>query len=219
MTKPTIHSFLPSRIDALVLADGAFPTHPDLVALLFTHQRVICCDGAAEKLMQMGRIPTCVIGDLDSISHQTKSLLGSSKLIHQSDQDTNDLTKAVNYCVQNMWQHVVILGATGKREDHTLGNISLLSLYHSLLKEVVIVSDYGIFAAINNTTLFVSYLHQQVSIFSLIPTCAISVQGLLYPIEHRPLEFWWQGTLNESLGTSFSVQLHHKGLCIVFREW
>jgi thiamine pyrophosphokinase len=219
MIKASMQSFLPHRIDAIVLADGAFPTHPDLVALLLTHHKVICCDGAAERLIQMGVMPATVIGDLDSISNQTKALIGNSQLIHQSDQETNDLTKAVHYCAENELNNVVIMGATGKREDHTLGNISLLSLYHSLLKEVVIVSDYGIFAAINTTTLFASYLHQQVSIFSLIPTCLISVQGLLYPIEHRPLEFWWQGTLNESCGTSFTVQLHTKGLCIVFREW
>ena len=162
MMTATIHSFLPHQMDAIVLADGAFPTHPDLVALLLTHERVICCDGAAEKLMQMGRIPSCVIGDLDSISAITKAQLGQ-KLIHQSDQETNDLTKAVHYCVENKLYNVVIMGATGKREDHTLGNISLLALYHSLLHQVVMISDYGIFSAIDKTTVFSSYEHQQVS--------------------------------------------------------
>ncbi len=218
MMTATIHSFLPHQMDAIVLADGAFPTHPDLVALLLTHERVICCDGAAEKLMQMGRIPSCVIGDLDSISAITKAQLGQ-KLIHQSDQETNDLTKAVHYCVENKLYNVVIVGATGKREDHTLGNISLLALYHSLLHQVVMISDYGIFSAIDKTTVFSSYEHQQVSLFSILPTCPISVAGLRYPIMQRPLEMWWQGTLNESLGTSFTVQLHDKGLCIVFRKW
>lgn len=218
MMTATIHSFLPHQMDAIVLADGAFPTHPDLVALLLTHERVICCDGAAEKLMQMGRIPSCVIGDLDSISAITKAQLGQ-KLIHQSDQETNDLTKAVHYCVENKLYNVVIMGATGKREDHTLGNISLLALYHSLLHQVVMISDYGIFSAIDKTTVFSSYEYQQVSLFSILPTCPISVAGLRYPIIQRPLEMWWQGTLNESLGTSFTVQLHDKGLCIVFREW
>ena len=218
MMTATIHSFLPHQMDAIVLADGAFPTHPDLVALLLTHERVICCDGAAEKFMQMCRIPSCVIGDLDSISAITKAQLGQ-KLIHQSDQETNDLTKAVHYCVENKLYNVVIMGATGKREDHTLGNISLLALYHSLLHQVVMISDYGIFSAIEKTTVFFSYEHQQVSLFSILPTCPISVAGLRYPIIQRPLEMWWQGTLNESLGTSFTVQLHDKGLCIVFREW
>ncbi len=53
----------------------------------------------------------------------------AGKIITIKDQEINDLTKAV-YFAQNVGQEeIVILGATGLREDHTLGNISLLADY------------------------------------------------------------------------------------------
>ena len=48
------------------------------------------------------------------------------------DQETNDLTKAVNYVKTLGFREVLILGATGRREDHTLGNISLLAQFKGM---------------------------------------------------------------------------------------
>ena len=53
-------------------------------------------------------------------------------LIHrETEQETNDLSKAFRYCLKRGWKKLFILGATGKREDHTMGNISLLSDYQA----------------------------------------------------------------------------------------
>ena len=51
------------------------------------------------------------------------------RIFRNSDQETNDLTKAVTWCSERGYRDLVILGATGKREDHTMGNISLLAEY------------------------------------------------------------------------------------------
>jgi len=61
----------------------------------------------------------------------------------------------------------VIVGATGKREDHTLGNISLLADYMKTAK-VVMVTDYGIFTPMQGITEFTSHKGQQVSLFRSI---------------------------------------------------
>ena len=52
------------------------------------------------------------------------------QILHRiSDQETNDQTKAVNFLLAQGKRRIAIIGATGNREDHTLGNISLLSDY------------------------------------------------------------------------------------------
>ena len=53
-------------------------------------------------------------------------------IVHVTEQETNDLNKAFRYCLANGWTDIVILGATGKREDHTLGNIGLLMAVEAL---------------------------------------------------------------------------------------
>ena len=84
---------------------------------------------AALKISLMaGFIPDAIVGDMDSLN---ESIAGRfhDRIFKDKDQDTNDLTKAVAWCSERGYRDLVILGATGKREDHTIGNISLLAEY------------------------------------------------------------------------------------------
>lgn len=189
--------------NVIVLADGDFPTSPTPLKLLSEAAFVCCCDGAAEKLIAHGRIPDAIVGDGDSLSAAFKQKY--KHIIHtESEQEYNDLTKATRYCISQGATSIIYLGATGKREDHTLGNISLLSFYKETFGiDVSIYTDYGYFQALNaGTTTFSSFPRQQVSIFNLNCT-AISAEGLRWqPYAYKQL---WQGTLNEATGTSFTI--------------
>ncbi len=189
----------------VILADGQFPTHSIPLGILRQSRMVICCDGAALKLIGSGiRMPDYVIGDLDSLSPELLDRLGD-KVIRIESQDTNDLTKAFNLALSLRSEKIVILGATGLREDHTLGNISLLARY-ALQADVLMYTDHGRFMAISETTTIPSHRGQQVSIFSLTPSIPISFTGLKWDVTERPLLTWWEGTLNEALGGSFTIQ-------------
>ena len=89
------------------------------------------------------------------------------------------------------------------REDHSIGNISLLADYEAVAN-VKMVTNYGVFTPISSRTTFNSFAGEKVSLFS-IGQKPITTKGLKYPIENRILTNWWQGTLNESLGDSFTV--------------
>ena len=103
--------------DAVIVANGQFPTHAIPLAILHDAKHIVACDGAIHHIPQA----EAVIGDGDSVPEAFRS-----KLIRIEEQDDNDLTKATRYCVENGWKRIAYLGCTGKREDHTLGNISLL---------------------------------------------------------------------------------------------
>ena len=62
---------------------------------------------------------------------------------YNPDQETNDQTKAVNYLMEKGFRRIAIVGATGRREDHTLGNISLLMEYMRMGQKYVMYTDYG----------------------------------------------------------------------------
>ncbi len=201
-------------MQTVILADGAFPKSKKLKKLLDNAGRIVCCDGAANKLVDSGREPDIIIGDLDSIRPELKQKY-SDILIKVSDQETNDLTKAVNFCVKNGWSDIVILGATGDREDHAIGNISLLAAY-SKIANVKMLTDYGEFIAINKSAVISSFPGQQVSIFSLCAQLEISSGGLEYPLNRMKLDAWWRGTLNEALSDSFSISFEGSGDVIVY---
>jgi thiamine pyrophosphokinase len=192
----------------IILANGAFPEKQALLDMLHEAEQIICCDAAVQSLLQYGLQPTVIIGDLDSIDADLKVRF-ADRLVHVSDQDTNDLTKAVNWCIGQGITEVTILGATGKREDHTLGNIALLLQYVGQIK-VQLLTDYGRFIPVRENELELACMRgQQLSVFSLNPDTRITSSGLKYPLQSMPLKSWWQGTLNEC--TENKVRLVFEG--------
>ena len=218
-----------------IIANGEFPhTHYPLSFLEETGQ-VVCCDGAFDKYLRWRRslpVPPShritLVGDGDSllpdITAEAESLGIHPQWVQITEQETNDLTKAVTHIIRQTRQEgipdgdlrITLLGATGLREDHTLGNISLLGHYAEAYPDIAfrMISDHGIFHPMRGLMRFDSFPGQQVSLFSLTPDSPVTVEGLRYPIDGRPLRQWWEGTLNEALGDSFSVK---GGLLIVYQ--
>jgi thiamine pyrophosphokinase len=177
---------------------------------------VIACDGAVETLHRQGFIPNAVVGDMDSLSPEMRELY-ADRIYADADQETNDLTKAVHHACASGEKEVLIVGATGMREDHTLGNISLLADYAPLFDRIEILTDYGLFTPLRQTATLKSVPGQQVSLFALYPEGIITTENLRWPITNRILTSWWQGTLNEALADSFTIHLEENGCVIVFR--
>ena len=209
---PIIQSF-----ETIILANGGFPQHAMPLSQLEKAKRIICCDGSISNLLTYGLTPDYIVGDLDSISDELRARF-SSILHHVSEQETNDLTKAVTFCLSNGWNEITILGATGKREDHSIGNFSLLIDYAELC-DVQMLTNYGSFVPqLKESVEYESYPGESVSLFSFDVDARLSSQNLLYPLEDRKLTAWWQGTLNKAASHSFLLE-KDKGKAIVFREY
>ena len=205
-----------SDYKTVILADGELPVHPIPKKLLLEAERVVCCDGAAAAAIEYGIEPECIIGDLDSLSLDLQRKYFNR--MHQDVNDEfNDLTKAVNHCIKKHWREITIVGATGKREDHSLGNISLTADYAEMAK-IQLVTNYGTFVPILESANFESFAGQQVSIFSMNPETLITSAGLKYPLTKQNLKKWWQGTLNESTGDAFEIKIN-AGKVLIFRNF
>lgn len=199
----------------IILANGEFPKTEIPLKILENNEFLICCDGAINNLLETNIEPDLIIGDLDSINEELK-IKYFDKIIKIDEQNTNDLTKAINWCVKNKVEEVEIIGATGKREDHTIANISLLVKYVELIK-VKIITDYGVFTPITKTTKFHSFKGQQVSIFALDNKLKINSENLKYPLQDLQLKSWWMGTLNEVTDDEFTISFKNKGQIIVYQ--
>lgn len=143
------------------------------------------------------------INRFDILSAQSSIYVSFCAPYHIADQETNDQTKAVHFLQEKGYRRIAIVGATGKREDHTLGNISLLLDYMKSGMEVRTVTDYGVFIPANGTQTFVSHTGQQVSIINF-GAKGLKGEGLVYPLSD--FTNWWQGTLNEATSNRFTIQ-------------
>ena len=192
----------------VILANGTFPTHHKPLEALFSAENLVICDGAYSHLEALKRRdipPFYVVGDGDSLAPEVREMLGE-RYIHFPDQETNDMTKAVRFCVARGWKDLVILGATGLREDHTLGNISLLEDYmREYGCDVQMITDFGTFSPVKGEASFASFRGQQVSVFALSAHPKVTSEGLQYPID-KCLTRLWEGTLNASLGERFTIK-------------
>ena len=194
------------KFDVVILANGTFPTHPIPLKVLYEADKVVACDGAIKTFPSAD----VVIGDGDSVPS-----MYHDRLIKVDEQEDNDLTKATRYCLQQGWQKIAYLGCTGKREDHTIGNISLLMQYFKEYQvEGVMFTDHGYFTPAKGDVTFETFPGQQVSIFNFGCT-ELSSEGLKW--QCYPTTEWWQGTLNEALGTSFTI--HANDYYLVFRTY
>lgn len=200
----------------VIVADGIFPQHQIPLGYLKNAKRIICCDGSVQNLILAGMQPEAIVGDLDSLNDELANRFADRIFLDES-QDTNDLTKAVLWCSEMGYKDIVIVGATGKREDHTIGNISLLAEYIKDMN-VLMVTDTGILRPFLTSSEISSFPGQQVSIFSIDPETEVTSSGLRYPLNRTKVKNWWFATLNEALGVSFSLEFNF-GRVIVYLKF
>ena len=212
--QPNMQNISPAEFDAVILANGDFPTAETPLRLLREAPFLCCCDGAAEAALARGFQPDAIVGDGDSLSSTLKSRYAS--IIHtESEQDDNDLTKATRFCKSLGFKRIAYLAATGKREDHTIGNIFLLPHYiRQFGVTPEIFTDHGWFSVIEGTAELSTFPGQQVSLFN-ITAKKIEGEGFKWlPFSYDEL---WQGTLNEA--KSNRIILKTDGIIIVFRSY
>ena len=202
--------------ETIILANGEMPTHPLSLHLLSCAKQIICCDGAIEHLLQLNIEPTAVVGDCDSISEENKTRF-KHILYPDKDEEYNDLNKALRFCLRRGIYSVAILGGFGLREDHALGNLGVMIMFAEKEQMTIeMVTNQGVFTPIFKTTTLSSFPGQQISIFGLTEESRFTFHQLKYPVKQKKLEYLWEGTLNEALSDSFTVEFE-KGKALIYR--
>ena len=211
----------------VIICDGQFPKTEYPRYLLRTADFIICCDGALKKFMKNSvaifgeeKLPDLVIGDMDTLpaSWQKKY---ADIIVKESEQEHNDQTKAVRWALNNISgiSNLYILGSTGGRADHTIGNLSLLMEYTRMftLGEIMIeaVTDEGTIFAINATTEFDCGAGRSISIFSPDSTLNIRSTGLEYQTDGVVFDNWWKATLNKASQDNVKLEFSHSSMALI----
>lgn len=203
-----------------ILANGEFPSSERTLGYLKQADLIICCDGAAATLLEHGMEPDIITGDMDSLSPALAQRYGS--IIRKvAEQQTNDLTKAFKAALELNPDTIHILGATGKREDHTMANVSLLADYVEALSgsncSIDMPTESGVFLAFCDKDIQFSCTPDvEVSIFAFDNTLKIVSEGLLYKTDRVTFDTLWKATLNRSVAGQISLHLNHQAKVTVF---
>ena len=174
----------------------------------------MAADGGGNIARSMGARPDAVIGDLDSYVKPEEE---APKIIHKPSQYANDLEKALTYAQKLEGTHIRILGATGKRLDHTLKNLSVLKQFAQHFEQILFEDRYG------STLLLSSSFTREFepgTVLSLFPlsgrVTGITTKGLKYPLEDDFLENGIQdGSSNTVISSPVHIT-HAKGDLLLF---
>ena len=206
----------------IVLGNGAFPTEPYPVYLLDSAEGVVCCDGALIKLLEHNPSarPIAVIGDLDSLPEELKERF-APVMVHETEQDTNDQTKALRWVLTHHpeVQEITFLGATGLREDHTIGNLGLLMDYPRQFelgdRRLCMVSDFGTAFTVTDSCDLHLGEGRRISLFSADNSLRVTSEGLEWPLDDVVFDAWWKATLNRTSAPIVSLHFNHPSALLV----
>ena len=84
---------------------------------------LVAADGGASAILNNGRIPDAVIGDLDSITSKDRSRIPEDRIIELAEQETTDFHKCLRLISAPF---SVAVGFTGDRMDHSLAALNAL---------------------------------------------------------------------------------------------
>ena len=213
----------------VIICDGQFPKTEFPRYLIRTADFVICCDGALTKFLRNSksifsqeRLPDLVIGDMDTLSASMQKKYADI-IVKESEQEHNDQTKAFKWALENLQgvEQIYILGATGEREDHTIGNISLLMEYARTFDlegmgiNVEMISDHATIFAATDTFEMDCGEGRKISIFSPDNSLRIKSEGLEWPTDDVVFDNWWKATLNRASQDHVRLEFSHRSIALI----
>ena len=214
----------------VIICDGKFPKKEYPRYLIRSADFIICCDGALKKFLRASeaifgeeRLPDLVTGDMDSLPAAMQKKYADI-IVKETEQEHNDQTKAVRWALNNLKgiEQIHILGATGGRPDHTIGNISLLMEYTRMfdLQDIAIemVGDDGTIFPICDTVEFECGPGRSLSIFTPDSSLRIKSEGLMYPTDEVVFDNWWKATLNKTVQDTVRLEMSHRSMALIILD-
>ncbi len=191
-------------MQALIVCGGTPPSKNLLESEIEAADFTIGADSGGYVFLGFKHYPDVVIGDLDSFEYTNHE---GVKVIHDPDQDTNDLEKALNHALHKGAKSCVVLGTLGKRIDHTIKNVSVLQQFLPKFDSIIFRDDYGDMFLTKSPFKPNYDLGTIISFFPVgTPITGFSSKGVKYPLSDSALVMGSQdGTSNEIISDEVEI--------------
>ncbi len=205
---------------ALLILNGEKPSRELLEEFWQKAQLRVCADGAADILSSFHLEPDIILGDLDSISPEIQHEFNSVPIIKMLDQNKTDGEKAIKYCIDNGFPRLFVLGALGKRIDHTLYNLELLKKMNLPGIEISFFSDEDEAFLVHSNKTLRAKAGTRISLFPVFgKVCGVTSLGLKYPLNNDTLEMGCFSSLsNEFVEDTATIDFSSGELLIVIER-
>ena len=204
---------------ALIVGNGEPPSRELFAALMTDPETVLmCADGGADTAARYGYRPAFVVGDLDSLSDETRAAVSADQRLAVDDQSTTDMEKVLARAVAMGVSAADLIGFTGRRTDHTLWNLSLLSRFARRIR-LRLLDDYCEIRLLGRHTLFDADIGQKLSLCPLAgPVGGIETRGLRWDLRGETLGPERAGISNEVVASPVEIRCGGGELLLVVQR-
>ncbi len=198
----------------LIICNGEPPGRALTRRLAHEADLIVAADGGANVARRYGIRPDVIIGDLDSILGSTRKAFSSSRVVHMKRQDNTDLEKALDFIVDAKLSEAVIVGATGKRLDFTLGNLSAMWKYTRRARIRFIGDDWETMP-VESGKKIKAKVGTTVSLIPFGRCSGITLNGLRYPLRGATMNIGQIGVSNVVLRSPFTIHVKRGNLMLI----
>ncbi len=157
---------------------------------------IICAtDGAYQYLKKHNIIPNFIAGDFDSIQEIPKEI----EVIKTPNQDLTDFDKILQILFDKGFYKIDVYGASGKEQDHFLGNLHTAIQWKGKLK-LTFFDNYSRYFLADKSTIISDCKDKIVSLIPFPKATNIITEGLEYSLHNEDLIFGERiGTRNKAI--------------------
>ena len=177
---------------------------------------VVCADGGANTARRFHIRPDVILGDFDSITFSTKNFFRAVPQLLMEDQDSTDMEKALQYCVERAATSADVVGALGDRIDHAMGNLGCFKKFGNRICLRFVDSIAELLHVRRSIQLSVS-VGDELSLIPLDRCTGVTTTNLKYPLRNDLLETGVRaGISNVATAHTVSVRVR-RGTLLLYR--
>lgn len=155
---------------------------------------IIVADSGMEFMRRVALKPNMIIGDFDSVKEDTLNFFKEQPGILWKElnpvKDDTDTEFAIRQAIELGAEEITVLGATGTRLDHVLGNVALLGIGLEEQVEMHLVDAHNRIRMIDKS-MKLTKKEQFGNVVSLLPYSGevkgVTLKGFKYPLENHTM--------------------------------
>ncbi|SHI68703.1 thiamine diphosphokinase [Clostridium amylolyticum] len=207
----------------LIIGGGKLPSEKLLRKEYSQSDYTICADKGGEYLLDINLVPHMLIGDFDSISEESLKKFSEKRVLIQRYPVEKDYTDT-EICVMEALEHnpdeIVMLGCTGSRLDHVIGNIGLLKRCLDKNVKAYIKDENNVIFLMDKPDTFTGEKDKIISLQAFTEEVSgLNISGVKYPLKGYNLKSWSAYTVsNVMINKKIDISFEKGILMVIFSK-
>ncbi len=201
---------------AIIIAGGAISDPAFYRPLLQDDDVIFCADSGYKNAEKMGIKPHIVIGDFDSAPREEAPRDAEIRVL-PVEKDRTDLHECIVVAMEQGAKEMLLFGARGTRQDHSLAALSLLKLGLDHGVTIRLIDEHNETFLIDKEVIIPKREGCKLSLLPMTKASGIYAEGVYYPVNDGTMD-WGNpyGVSNEFVADEAKISVREGVLIAIF---